>query len=126
MPEEIIKGKIICVDDDPNISRVIKMILEKEGFNIKSLNSGQEALERIKTEDFDLMLSDIMMPDMTGLELAGYVQKIKPSLKIIFLSSVEVSEQRLKELSIYNIKDYILKPFKNTDLIERIKKVLES
>jgi len=120
------KKKILHVDDEPDTLEVVKTILEKAGFKVDSVESGKDALKEIKLDSYDLVVLDIMMPDMSGWDLFTRITEIKSEYNIIFLTVLEVSESRLKELKEHGIKDYITKPFDRDDLVTRVKKVLSS
>ncbi len=120
------KKKILHVDDEPDTLKVVKTILEKAGFKVDSVESGKDALKEIKLDSYDLVVLDIMMPDMSGWDLFTRITEIKSEYNIIFLTVLEVSESRLKELKEHGIKDYITKPFDRDDLVTRVKKVLSS
>lgn len=127
MPNEIVKKKrILHVDDEKDILEVVKTILESEGFEVVSATSGTEALKDIDSGDFDLLILDIMMPDMSGWDLFTRIGKIKSTYKVVFLSILEVSEEKMKTLKDAGVKDYIRKPFEVDDLVARIKKAIES
>ncbi len=119
------KIKILHVDDEADILTVVKTILEKEGYEVTSVPNGKDALKNIELNGFSLIILDIMMPDMSGWDLFTRIAEVKPNYKIIFLSIVDVSEERQKVLKEAGIKDYIKKPFDRDDFVARVKKVLE-
>jgi len=114
------------VDDEPDTLKVVKTILEKEGFEVVSVESGKAALSQINLNNFELILLDIMMPDMSGWELFTRIAKIQPEYKIIFLTVLEASKEKIKELKDHGIKDYVTKPFDRNDLVVRVKKAMAS
>lgn len=122
------KKKILSlhVDDEPDTLTVVKTILEMEGFDVVSVKSGKDALGKIKEHTFDLILLDIMMPDMSGWELFNHILEIDPGAKVIFLTVLEISEERLKQLKAQGIKDYITKPFDKDELVEKINNALNN
>jgi len=121
-----IKKRILHVDDEPDTLKVVKTILEKEGFKIDSVESGSSALKKVDFNNYSLIILDIMMPDMSGWDLFTRITKIKPEYKVIFLTVLEISEPRLKRLKEHGIKDYITKPFDRDELVTRIKRALSS
>lgn len=120
------KIKILHVDDEFDTLSVVKTVLEKEGYLVKSVSNGRDAIKEIETNGYSLIILDIMMPDMSGWDLFTRISEIKPDYKIAFLSIVDVNEERLKDLKEAGIKDYIKKPFDNNDLVLRVQKILES
>jgi len=119
------KKRILHVDDEPDTLKVVKIILEAAGYEVVSVESGNGALKQVDLNGFDLIILDIMMPDMSGWDLFTRIGKIKPDHKVVFLSVLEVAEERLKEMKDSGIVDYITKPFDDDDLVARVKKVLE-
>ncbi|MBD3155145.1 MAG: response regulator [Candidatus Aenigmarchaeota archaeon] len=123
----IMNEKIMVVDDEENFLELVTKVLRRKGFEVVAAQDGMECLEKIREEKPDLILMDMMMPGMNGKET---VKKIRETpgmkdVKIIFLTVVRISyigKDVLKEL---NISDYVIKPFENEDLIQRIMKVLE-
>ncbi len=120
------KKRILHVDDEADTLAVVKTILEKEGYEVVSAINGSKALKDVKLNNFDLLILDIMMPDMSGWDLFTRISKIKSTYKVIFLTVLEISEARLQELKGHGVKDYITKPFDRDELVKRVKKVIES
>lgn len=125
MADEI-KKRILHVDDETDTLSVVKTILEKEGYEVVSASNGKEALKEVDLNGFSLLILDIMMPDMSGWDLFTRIAKVKPNYKIIFLSILEVSEEKLKELKDAGIKDYIRKPFDRDDFVTRVANAINS
>jgi DNA-binding response OmpR family regulator len=120
------KSRILHVDDEPDTLKVVKTILEKEGYEVVSVEGGKSALAQVDLNHFALILLDVMMPDMSGWDLFTRIAKIKPEYKVIFLTVLEASEEKIKELKEHGIKDYITKPFDRKDLVARVKKAIGS
>jgi DNA-binding response OmpR family regulator len=120
------KIRILHVDDEADTLSVVKTILEKEGYEVVDVLSGKDALKDVELNGFSLIILDIMMPDMSGWDLFTRISDVKPGYKVIFLSIVDVSEERMKVLKESGIKDYIKKPFDKDDFVARVKKVLKS
>ena len=117
---------IMIVDDDFVMQQTVQAVLESAGFKVISENSGEDALETLKTQKPDLLLVDMMMPDMDGKELVTRI-RAKPSfkdLKIIYLTVMHKLAIGKKELEDLRVSDYINKPFDNKDLIARVKKAV--
>ena len=120
-------GKILHVEDDLDTREFVALLLKKEGLNVESVGDGKSCLEKIGGGGFELILLDIMLPDMSGWDIFQKIKKmgLETKPKVIFLSVIPVSDERLTILKGEGVTDYITKPFDNKDLIERIKKVLE-
>ena len=108
---------ILVVDDEPDIRQSVKMILEKNGYNVLTAENGDECLIKIKEDTPDLILLDIMMP---GTPVSEVIKEIK-NIKIAFMSVVRISDARKKGLCTQeNVVDFFQKPFNVTDLIDRV------
>jgi two-component system response regulator VanR len=112
-------NKILIVDDDAEIRKVISIYLENEGFEIYKAENGQEALKIIKENEVDLVLLDIMMPGMNGLEVCMKIRE-NNVMPIIFLSAKSEDMDKIQGLT-SGADDYITKPFSAMELIARIK-----
>ncbi len=119
MPDE---KKILVVDDEPRMVQLISMNLKLEGFSVVTAADGYQALERTTREMPDLVLLDIMMPDMDGYETLKKIREIS-SAPVIFLSVKAEEDDRVRGLDL-GADDYITKPFSPRELVSRIKAVL--
>ena len=125
MNKQKTKKRILHVDDQIDTLKVVKIILEKEGYEVVSVRNGMKALHEVDLDGFDLILLDIMMSDMSGWELFTRIGKVNPKYKIIFLSILDISSTKLKQLLKAGVKDYIKKPFDIDDFVARIKKIIK-
>jgi two-component system phosphate regulon response regulator PhoB len=118
--------KILVVDDEEDLQTLVKSILENAGFAAASVGSGQECLDRLKKEKFDLVILDMMMPGMSGRETCEKIRKNPDtkSTKVIFLTVARFSEAGKGTLTDLKVLDYVTKPFENDDLIKRVKKAI--
>lgn len=112
-------AKILLVDDEVEITSLLKKFLEKEGYEAITANSGKEAIEKFKTEKPDIILLDIRMPDMTGIEAMKKIREIDSEVAIIMATAV-VDEKMVQEVVNMRAFDYIVKPFD----LDYLKKVL--
>jgi len=114
------KKTVMIVDDEPDIRKTVKVLLEKEGYNVITAVNGDDCLKKLKRDRPELILMDIMMP---GLPVKDVVKQIKET-KIAYLSVVRVSEAEKEELlGQPNIVDFIQKPFDIQELVKRVKKL---
>jgi CheY-like chemotaxis protein len=113
------KKRILVVDDDVNILRVFKSILEKEGYLVETAETGKDALEKIKEQKFNVCLIDVMLPDMDGTELLRKVSSDSGTIKIVItgFSSDEVG----KKAADYGADDFLVKPVKAEELIATVR-----
>lgn len=115
-------NKILIVDDDAEIRKVTGIYLENEGFEILKAENGQEALKVIDENIIDLVLLDIMMPGMDGIETCMKIRENK-LMPIIFLSAKSEELDKIHGLT-SGADDYITKPFNAMELIARVKSQL--
>ena len=117
---------ILVVDDEEIIQTLLKAILEKEGYKVTTVSSGHECLKNLKTIKPDLIILDMMMPEMTGRETLAEIKKNPKTknLKVIFLTVVHASQVGKEELKQNGVLEYITKPFDNDDLVKKIKKII--
>lgn len=113
--------KVLIVDDEPAIVDLIKINLEMEGFETRSCHSGKEAVNSAKSENPDLILLDIMLPDLDGFEVCKAIQDL--NIPIIMLTAKNDIKDKLYGLEL-GADDYITKPFDGRELIARIKTIL--
>ena len=117
--------KILVCEDEEILLTSLEFRLKKQGFEIVLAKDGKEAIEKIKTESPDLIVADIMMPNVTGLELISYVRKkLKSDMPIIMISAMGNDETVLKAFRL-GATDFISKPFKPSELVLRIKMVFQ-
>ena len=114
--------KILVVDDERPISDIIKFNLTKEGYEVVTAFDGREALEQFEAEKPDLVILDLMLPELDGLEVAKEIRKTSHTPIIMLSAKGEVFDKVLGlELG---ADDYIMKPFDSKELVARVKAVL--
>lgn len=113
---------ILLVDDDPTLRSVLARRLGRDGFDVRPVSSGVEALRALERAWPALLVIDLMMPGMDGFELCRRVKQIA-DLPIIVLSAVDASEAKVRALEYY-AEDYVTKPFDPDELSARIHRVL--
>ncbi|MCL2848330.1 MAG: response regulator transcription factor [Firmicutes bacterium] len=114
--------KILIVDDDVNICQLLNLYLIKDGFSTAICHNGREALKILEKEKFDVILLDIMMPEMDGFETLTEIRKTS-RIPVIFVSAKGESMDKISGLDI-GADDYVTKPFEPQELISRIKACL--
>lgn len=113
---------ILIVDDEPRILDFVRMNLELEGYRVVTATSGLEALQKVRSEIPDLVILDVMMPDMDGFETLRELRKLS-SVPVIMLTVRAEERDRVLGLEL-GADDYIGKPFSHRELLSRIKAVL--
>ena len=116
------KTKIMVVDDDPNIRELVRLYLEKEGFEVTCAERGDEAVKVFRASPPNLMLLDVMLPGMDGWQVCREVRKIS-NIPIIMLTAKDETFDKVLGLEL-GADDYIVKPFDMKELVARIKAVI--
>jgi len=117
--------KILIVDDDAHIRKLVGIILSEEGFSILEAQDGKEALTMLDSEKVNLIILDIMMPNMDGWELCQTIRAYySDSLPILMLTAKGETTQKVKGFNL-GADDYLVKPFQPAELIVRIKALLK-
>ena len=119
---QTVATKILIVEDETKIARFLQMELEHEGFKTSMEANGRIALDRIIQEDFDLVLLDLMLPEMDGIEICQRVRQVS-AIPIIMVTAKDEISDKVTGLNI-GADDYITKPFATEELIARIRAAL--
>lgn len=123
MPFPQTSYSILVIEDDSSVLNCIKIILESECMQVQCAQNGNTALKKIEESTFNLVLIDMHLPDIFGLELFRTIRAQKPDVPCIFLSGHQIEVDIVLSLQL-GAEDYILKPFKAGELLARIRKVL--
>ena len=118
------KYHILVVDDERDICRALEFLLSREGYKVSTAYSGDDALKKFKEYRFDLVLTDLKMEGMSGIELLEKIKEIDPSTIVIIMTayaSVDSAVEAMKK----GAADYIVKPFVNDDVKMTIRRLLE-
>jgi len=115
--------KILVAEDEPLMLKTIVFRLKKDGYDIVTTDNGRDALEKIDSTDPDLIITDIMMPYSSGLEIVGHVKKnTNKKVPIIVLSAMGQEKVVLEAFSL-GADDFITKPFSPNELSMRVKRL---
>jgi DNA-binding response OmpR family regulator len=113
---------ILLVDDDPDVTTVFSLGLQDEGFDVYSYNDPLEALSQFRPNFYDLLLMDINMPQMNGIELTRQILELDANVKVCFITAGEANIEVLRELyPTRSIGCYIKKPVTIENLVKRVK-----
>ena len=121
--DDIPQASILVVDDDPDIAYVLKQGLLKNGFLVNAFTSPKEALQNFQSnsEEYRLILSDIRMPDMSGIRLARKVKEINPNVKVVLMTGFEIRDNEFsKVFPSTQVDGFVQKPFQMKDLTNKI------
>jgi len=111
------KKRLLIVDDEPRLTESFKVIFENKGFSVETSSNGQDAIERFKQNPFKVVLSDIQMDKMDGIELMHVLKQLDPCVQIIFLTGYSDVETAAKALKQNNAFEYLSKPVKDMNLL---------
>ncbi|MDW7727063.1 MAG: response regulator [Candidatus Methanoperedens sp.] len=113
---------ILITEDDEKMRMGLVEILKEEGYNVDSVGNGQKGLEMINEKDYDVVLVDLIMPVMGGLELLRNIKQVKPWISVIIITAFGTVENAVEAIKA-GASDYITKPFKIDEVQSKIKKV---
>ncbi|WP_202903337.1 response regulator transcription factor [Gorillibacterium massiliense] len=116
------KLQILIVDDEWNMRNLLRIYLTKEGFDVKEARTGREALEMAGAQSFDMILLDVMMPDMDGWQVCKAIRETQ-TVPIIMLTARSETKDKVSGLSL-GADDYLTKPFEPEELLARIHSLL--
>ncbi len=117
--------RILIVDDEPDVTRLLSKCLTSPDRQCREANSGEEALHLLDAEPFDLAIFDIIMPGMSGLDLLCIVRTSRPSLPVIMVTAVDDEETGHRACRL-GADGYVVKPFTRTEMLFNVSKILES
>jgi DNA-binding response OmpR family regulator len=116
------RRKVLVVDDEPRMIQFIRLNLEHDGFEVYEATSGPQALEKMRDQLPDLILLDVMMPDLDGFETLRLVREIS-TVPVIMLTAKGEEDDRVRGLEL-GADDYVTKPFSPRELVSRVRAVL--
>ncbi|MFA7677631.1 MAG: response regulator transcription factor [Candidatus Omnitrophota bacterium] len=120
------KGKVLIVEDDKNIAKLVKYNLEKEGFSCSTVITGEDAMEYLDREPVDIIILDVMLPKIDGFEVCRRIRRI-PSLAQIPVLILTAKGEEIDRVLGFELgaDDYVVKPFSPRELILRLKNLLK-
>ncbi len=116
-----IKQRVLIVDDEPQIGKIFGLKLQLAGYEVESTTRGSEAVELVRDHKFDVMLLDVLMPDMTGMDVLEKVRSFSQIPVIIFTARADIFNLAKR----IGANDYIAKPLNPDHLVEKIKTLLD-
>ncbi len=119
---------IVCIEDEPAMIELVKLILKNRGFEVMGASGGQEGLNLIANVKPDLVLLDLMMPDMNGWDVYQQMKadEVMKNIPVIVVTAKAQNIDKVLGLYIAKVEDYITKPFSPADLLKSIENVLNS
>ena len=116
--------KILVVEDDLLTMKILNFILKKEGFAVSSAKDGLVAIERIAVIQPDMVITDVMLPLKSGLEVTSYVKDNFPNIPVIVLSALGEEERTVTKAFELGADDFVAKPFNPNEFLLRVKRLL--
>ena len=120
------KRKVLVVDDDPQIRRILERMLVGSSYEVRTAGDGLAALNQVKEDPPDLVILDIMMPGMSGIEVCRQIREANPGhpFQVLMLSAKDSQADRRRALE-YGANDYVTKPFHIASLVRKIQYMFE-
>jgi len=117
--------RILVIDDEVDMLMLLRMIIEDNtGYEVETTNNPSEGLKKLTERDYGLVITDLKMPGMDGIELFDELKEIKPGIPVIIITaygSLETADEAMKK----GVADFITKPFRKDHILFTIKRVLE-
>lgn len=115
--------RVLLVEDDPTTLQSVKMMLESEGMVVDTSDLGEDGLEIGKVYEYDIIILDIMLPDIDGFEVLRRLRDSRVETPVLILSGLTESDKKVKGLG-YGADDYLTKPFDKKELLARIQAII--
>lgn len=120
------KKKILLIEDTPDSAKLMRIAMEKKGFNVQVVETGEDALDKVKKNKFDVIILDIMLPRVDGFEVCRRIKADENTKKIPVICVTAFSVPDIEErCQAVNADDVLIKPFDLEDFIARINKALK-
>ena len=116
--------KILVVDDEQSMTQFLGIVLRKEGYQVTTVNSGRDALEKIRMEPFDIVISDIKMPGMDGIQLLQGIKKHDPNIPVVLMTAYASQQSAIDAVNMGAFQ-YLLKNAKNDEIRLAVRNALE-
>jgi DNA-binding NtrC family response regulator len=116
--------KILVVDDEQSMTQFLGIVLRKEGFQVTTVNNGKDALEKVKSDPFDVVISDIKMPGMDGIQLLQGIKKLDPSLPVVLMTAYASQQSAIDAVNLGAFQ-YLIKNAKNDEIKLVVRNAIE-
>lgn len=120
----MINEKILVVDDESTICDSVKKILSRKGYTVENTLNANDAITKLKNQKYDILITDLMMPQMSGMELLDLVKKYYPEIDVLVITGYASIESAVQATKLGAL-DYIQKPFTPNELVERVQRAIE-
>jgi two-component system response regulator VicR len=118
--------KILCIEDEPQMIDLIKLILETRGYEVVGAEGGQEGLEKMRSEKPDLILLDLMMPEMDGGDVFHHMKEEVElrGIPVVVVTAKAAPIDKVLWINVAKVDDYVTKPFGPSELVDSVERVL--
>ncbi|GBE53950.1 MAG TPA: response regulator [Euryarchaeota archaeon] len=117
-------ARILIAEDDVGLRKGLEEMMKEENYEVVAVDDGRKVLDEIKNKDFDVLLTDLVMPELGGMELLTEVKRIRPEMKVIIITAFATIDSAVEAIK-KGASDYIEKPFKINEVQNTVRKVLE-
>lgn len=117
------KGRILIVDDEKHLRRILKRLLNDEGYTVDIASTGTAAVARVKENGYDLAITDLRLPGMSGQETIRRVEEINPGIKFIIISGYQLDPEMEAKIR-QGVYSFFEKPFVNKEVIAEVKRLI--
>ena len=124
MAQAVDTARVLIVDDNMNALRALEYVLDRAGFDVDCAASGSVALDRLRKSSYDVVVSDLKMPGMTGMELLSSIQTFRPGLPVLILTAHGTIDNAVEAVR-HGAVDYLQKPFPTSDIAGKVRAALE-
>src|SRR6202035_211141 len=122
-PREPTDMRVLLIEDDSAVAQSIELMLKSEGFNVYTTDLGEEGVDLGKLYDYDIIVLDLQLPDMSGFEVLKSLRTAKVQTPVLILSGNAIVEAKVKALG-FGADDYMTKPFHKDELVARVQAVI--
>jgi DNA-binding NtrC family response regulator len=117
-------ARVLVVDDEPDVLKTLATLLGAEGYEVLTVAGGEEAMNALQSQEFNLMISDLRMSPVDGMQVLEFAHEKCPTMSVIMLTAYGQVETAIKSLEL-GAFDYIKKPFRTDELLQTVQKALE-
>ena len=121
-------ARIFVIDDEPSLRRLVRSMLESDGHEVDEAENGARGLERLLENDYDLVITDVLMPEEDGIVVAKEIMRLHANTKVLAISgggSVLPAEWSLKMMTMFGVEEALHKPFRKQELINAVHRLLD-
>ena len=115
---------VLLVEDEPSIAKGLEMVMAEEGFDVDLAGTGKGALEKFQVKNFDLMVADLRLPDIDGMEIVQLVRENRPEMKVVIITGYPSVSSAVEAVKM-GVSDYLRKPFTDDEFMTAVKTALK-